>query len=338
MTKTMVVVIGASAGGVEALTTLVSLLDKDFPAPILVTVHIPVSSESMLPNILTRKGKIPASHPKDGESLKSGHIYIAPPNQHMILEDGMIRLSNGPRENGHRPAIDTMFRSAANVYGSGVIGIILSGTLDDGTTGLEVIKNAGGKAYVQDPDEAFFSGMPLSAIRQVRIDKILPLAGLAALMNHLVAEEIGLVEGVPPAMENSEEADNIRQDIKSFELGGEGESPTILTCPECGGAIWELKQGDLVRFQCHTGHAYSEESFFAEQTSEMEAALWTAVRSLEEKASFARRMASRTRLANLNFTADRYEERANEAENTADMIRKILSNGHLTDQYSPSET
>jgi two-component system chemotaxis response regulator CheB len=262
MTKPKMVVIGASAGGVEALTTLVRLLDKDFPAPILVTVHFPVSSESMLPNILTRTGKMPASHPKDGESLKSGHIYIAPPNQHLILEDGMIRLSSGPRENGHRPAIDPMFRSAANAYGSGVIGIILSGTLDDGTTGLAVIKKAGGKAYVQDPDEAFFSGMPLNAIEQVSIDEILPIAGLADLMNRLAEEEGSLVERIPPVMEISEETDDISKDIKAFEMGGEGESPTILTCPECGGAIWEQKEGDLARYQCHTGHTYSEEIFF----------------------------------------------------------------------------
>jgi two-component system chemotaxis response regulator CheB len=256
----------------------------------------------------------------------------------MLLEDGVIRLNTGPRINGHRPAIDPMFQSAAHEYGPGVIGIILSGTLDDGTIGLAIIKKAGGKAFVQDPDEAFFSGMPRNAIEQVRVDEILPLAGIAALLNKLAAIQVSVEEGAQPVMENSEDAGSIRADIESFEAGGKGESPTILTCPECGGTIWELEQGNLVRYQCHTGHSYSEESFFAEQTSELEAALWTAIRALEEQASFARRLATRARASNLELIAKRYEVRADEAENAADTVRKIVKNGHLTNQQTPSET
>ena len=212
-----IIVVGASAGGVETLTQLVHLLPPDLAAAILIVLHFPSYGTSVLPDILDQAGSLPAKHPKDGEALQAGQIYVAPPDYHLMLETGRVCLSRTPKEKGHRPAIDTLFRSAAMTYQQQVIGIILTGLLDDGTAGLAMIKQKGGLAIVQDPEEALFNGMPTSAITNVAVDYVLPVSQIAGVLarsqslirNGSVADqrdpEVEIIHqvGIPPRLKGA---------------------------------------------------------------------------------------------------------------------------------------
>lgn len=180
-----IIVVGASAGGIDAFGKLISTLPEDFQAAIFLVMHIPAHYPSLLPEIFTRLGALPASHPIDGEPIRPGHIYIGLPDHHLQLEEGSIRITQGPKENRHRPAIDSLFRTAANSYGSRVVGVILTGALYDGTAGLKVVKQHGGIAIVQDPAEAMFKSMPISAIEHVDVDYVVPLLEMGSLLIHL---------------------------------------------------------------------------------------------------------------------------------------------------------
>lgn len=339
MTSYDTFVIGASAGGVEALIQLVSRLPASLPAAILVVVHIPPNAHSLLPQILSRKGSLPAAHAEDGEPIRAGRIYVAPPDRHLLINGGAIHLSTGPRENSARPAIDPLFRSAARSRGSRVVGLVLSGNLGDGSLGLQAIKSAGGLALVQDPEEALFPGMPLSAIQQVSVDAILPLDGLARKITALADSRAE--EGEPAMALNSEDPEKfVRADIESFEGGENKNGRSMLTCPECGGVIWELHQGDMVTFRCHVGHAYSVESFLFEQGSRLEAALWTAVRALEERAALLERLSSTAATRNSPNLEERLHQQAVEVERSADLIRTLLLDQGLPNpslSFRPSE-
>ncbi len=321
-----IIVVGASAGGVEALKELVAHLPPDLPAVVFVVVHVPAYHTSAMPNILTRASPLEAVHPQDGETIQPGCIYVAPPDQHLLINNGHIHLSRGPRENGHRPAIDPLFRSAANAYGPRVVGVILSGMLDDGSLGLATVKGRGGVAIVQDPADALYSDMPNNAIRNVPVDYILPLHEIGPLLARLAAEEAAREEG-EVLMENkpeATEAEIVRNDKALLERNGRPGEPTVLTCPDCGGVLWELHNGNLLRYRCHVGHAYSAESLMLEQANTLEAALWTAVRALEEKASLARRMAARANKHATRLMAARFEAQALDAEQRAALVRQVL--------------
>lgn len=325
-----VIVVGASAGGVEALSQLVTQLPADLPAAIFVTLHFPSQGVSVLPAILTRVGKLPAIHPKDQTPIQRGTIYIAPPDYHLVLLPDRIRLSHGPRENGHRPAIDTLFRSAARTYNNRVIGVILTGALDDGTAGLFTIKARGGLALVQDPDEALFNSMPLSAIANVAVDLVLPLADLAPRLAQLVEEMIEDVpkeESMPDEIPN--EAEIVAQDKAALEQGERPGSASMLTCPECGGVLWEINNGNLLRYRCHVGHAYSIDSLIEEQANSVETALWSANRALEEKAALCRRMAVQAQHQGRSLSEAQFLQRAEEVEQQAAILRQLaLQNTH----------
>lgn len=316
------IVVGASAGGVEALIQLVKCLPADFPAALFVVLHFPAFSISVLPQILSRAGKLPALHPDDRTIIKPGQVYIAPPNYHLLIQPGHIRLSQGPREHGLRPAIDTTFRSAARAYGSRVIGVILTGTLDDGTAGLWTIKHQGGLAIVQDPDDAMFDGMPRSALKYVAVDHMVKLSDLAACLSQLIEKPIK--EDSPVSEPLDQEAAIVAQDKAERERGEHPGDPSPLTCPECGGVLWELQEGNLIRFRCHVGHAYSIESMASEQASEVEKALWSANRALEEKAALARRMAVQARQHHRRMSEATFLARAEEAEQHAALLRQII--------------
>ncbi len=322
-----IIVIGASAGGIEALLTLARGLPADLPAAVLVVVHVPSDSTSMLPQLLSRAGPLPATHPEDGAAIRQGQIYVAPPNQHLLLMPGHVRVRHGPRENGHRPAIDPLFRSAARAYGRRVVGVILSGTLDDGTAGLLAIKTRDGAAVVQDPDDAIFSSMPRSAIVAVPVDHIVPLSEMAATLTRLTR---GAPEGkggspVPEEMEYEVAASELdQQALESDEKPG---VPSVFACPECGGVLWELQDGDILRYRCRVGHAMSAETLLAEQTGALETALWTALRALEEKAQLSRQLAQRAREMQHPRTAERFESQEQETQQNAAIIRDILLKG-----------
>ncbi len=193
-----IIVIGASAGGVEALTNLVSLLPGELPASLFIVLHVPPHGSSVLPRILGRKSQLPVVHASHGEPILPGRVYVAPPDHHLLIRRGVIHLSRGPRENGHRPALDPLFRSAAVAYGPRVVGVVLSGSLDDGTAGLEAIKQRGGLAMVQDPNEALYPGMPRSAVETVAVDHVAPISELAVLLDHLAHDAVEDESGDPP--------------------------------------------------------------------------------------------------------------------------------------------
>ncbi|MGI0486276.1 chemotaxis protein CheB [Pantanalinema rosaneae CENA516] len=317
-----IIVIGASAGGVEALTQFVKQLPANFPAALFIVLHFPAFSVSVLPKILSRAGKLPAFHPSDQTVIELRQIYIAPPNYHLLIRPGYIRLNQGPREHGHRPAIDTTFRSAARAYGSRVIGVILTGTLDDGTAGLLTIKSQGGLAIVQDPDDALFDGMPRSALKYVAVDHIVKLSNLASCLSQLIHDPIKENRSVSEPLDREEII--VAHDKAARERGEHPGNPSPFTCPDCGGVLWELRDGNLVRFRCHVGHAYSIESMAAEQADEVERALWSANRALEEKAALARRMAVQAQQSNRSASEAQFLVRAQEAEQHAALLRQMI--------------
>ncbi|HUZ12876.1 MAG TPA: chemotaxis protein CheB [Caulobacteraceae bacterium] len=277
--------IGASAGGVEALTALVAGLAIPLPAPILIVLHIGAHS-SLLPSLLNVAGVTPAKHGEDGEDIRPGQIYVAPPDRHMLVVEGHIRLTRDPKENWARPAIDPLFRSVAESFGPAAIGIILTGNLNDGAAGLYEIKWRGGVAIVQDPDDAANPDMPRSAAAHVELDYCLPLAAIPPLLKRLVTEEEGVVTNEPQEMS----PENGRETVD----GGAFDRPVTVTCPDCGGALRRSAVGALVKYACHIGHVYTAEAMAAAQFDEMERVMRSAERILNERAEFCRQMAERS--------------------------------------------
>lgn len=326
-----IIVIGASAGGVEALTALVKHLPSSLPAAVFVVVHFPPQSTSILPRLLTRAGPLPATHADDGEAIKTGHLYIAPPDFHLLLKDGRTSVVRGPRENHSRPAIDPLFRSAALAYGPRVVGIILSGTLADGAAGLAAVKRRGGVAVVQDPDDAFFPDMPRSALQYVKADHVLPLSAMPPLLVRLASEPVG-EGGKPMSSEMEKETDIAQFDLATLESEEKPGMPSVFACPDCGGTLWELQDENLLRFRCRVGHAFSSESLLAAQTGEIETALWVALRTLEERATLVRRLENRARENQQQFAASSFAEQAQTAEHQAALIRKLLLNDKIPPQ------
>lgn len=260
-----IIVIGASAGGVESLTKLVRDLPSDIPAAVFVTIHFPPTGTSALARILKRVGLLTPVQATDHIQIEEGHIYVAPPDHHLLVFRDHMRLYRGPRENGNRPAIDPMFRSAALAYGARVIGVVLSGNLDDGTSGLLAIKRRGGIAVVQDPEDAMFSSMPQSAVDHVDVDYVVKLDRLPALLEEL-AKRPPIAGEIVPSDDARKETENSELDLARIEDAEE--HPGVLApfgCPDCGGTLWELREGNLVRFRCRVGHAWTSEALLASQ-------------------------------------------------------------------------
>jgi len=324
-----IIVIGASSGGVEALRKLVASLPEDLPASVLVVLHIPPESGSMLPEILARSGPLPARHPSDGEKPERGTIYIAPPDHHMLLGAGEIRLDRGPRENGHRPAIDPLFRTAAAAYGPRVIGVILSGGGDDGSAGLQVIKDRGGLAVVQEPADAVFAFMPSAAMLAVDVDASAPAAALAPLIVEMVSDPALSVSSVPHAPISKEEGEiGMVEQAKKDEAEPKsrtGESgPTIITCPDCGGTLFDVSRKNLLRYRCHVGHVFSVQSLNAGQKTVIEEALWNAVRMFEERVVLSSRLLKDAEARGLEAVATGFREQVRRARVSAKLIEELL--------------
>lgn len=333
-----IIVVGASAGGVEALSQLVAELPADLPATVFVVIHIPAQGKSFLPQILSRKGSLLASHAKDGEKIAPGHIYVALPDYHLLVKRGFMRLVQGPKENNCRPAVNPLFRTAAKAYGGRVVGVILSGTLDDGTAGLLDVKQGGGIAVVQDPKEASFSGMPSSAIENVQVDHILPVSSIAALLGRL-AHKRALGEEVEIMPNESEmEPDVVELDGAALRARGKPGPPSQFTCPDCGGTLFQLNERNLLQFRCRTGHAFSSATLMAQQSKVQEEALWAAIRSLEERGDLMHQMATKAYQGDRKLSAKRYEAMALEAQQRADLIRQALFQGQLPVTVMPNDT
>lgn len=293
-----IIVIGASAGGVEAIRTVIATLPETLDAAVFVTLHIG-THKSDLPWLLERRGPLPACHPRDGDKIVAGQIYVAPPDHHMTVEDGHVSLSKGPRENWSRPAIDPLFRSAARAYGSRVIGVILTGGLNDGTAGLIEVKARGGTPVVQDPADATTSDMPNSALANVQVDHVLPAAEIGELLGRLVS---AMAPGAPKQQLKHASGDAQERGMTAeFTLN----RPVAVTCPDCGGALRQSELGPLTQFSCHIGHVYTAEVMLTAQFLALERFLEQAMRSLSERAELCGLMAEKPPNA-----ADAPDERA----------------------------
>ena len=309
-----IIVVGGSAGGVEAVKEIVRRLPADLPAAVFVVVHTGPGFDNAFPEILSRAGPLKATHAIHGEPIAPGHIYVAPPDNHLLLRPGYLAVQRGPKENGFRPAVDPLFRSAAISYGPRVVAVLVSGYLDCGTLGLMSVKARGGLAVVQDPDEANVPDMPRSAMAHVKIDHVLRVAEIGPFLAKLAHEPALL--GSPPAPSS-----------QLLEL--EGEEPGLrsdVVCPICQGALTEGQLGGVASFRCHVGHAFSPAALLAEQAESLERALWAAVRALEESARMARRMIPADK-----SLRHRFAEKALTQQQHADVVRRmLLGNGSLT--------
>jgi two-component system, chemotaxis family, protein-glutamate methylesterase/glutaminase len=322
------VVVGASAGGVEALQVLMRGLPADFPAPVLVVLHIPPHSPSQLPAVLAHAGVLPVTPARDGEVLRGGHVYVAPPDRHLLVEGKQIRVTRGPKENRMRPAIDPLFRSAAYSLGANVIGIILSGLLDDGTAGLWAIKDRGGIALVQSPEEALACSMPRSAIEHVAVDYILPVAAMPSLLTRLAP---GSGENLPlsPSSERMQIETRIAAEDNALEGTMQLGSFSPNTCPECHGVLVKIEEGSIVRYRCHTGHAYSLQTLLSEVNEKIDTTLWNALRVIEERILLLREMEQAARTLNDTATAEQCAEQADATERQTERVRELVLNDAL---------
>ena len=323
------VLLGASAGGVEALSSVVSGLPSDLSAAVLVVLHVPAWGTSVLPHILDRCGPLPATHAVDGEPLLNAHVYVAPPDRHLVTEVGRIRLTHAPKENGVRPSIDTLFRAAARTHGRNVVAVVLSGTLDDGTAGLLAVKVHGGVTMAQQPADAAFPSMPESAIRFVNPTHVAPAREIAAL----ITKHVTPADGAALATARGRGGD-VEGEHNAHAAANQEGIPSELNCPECGGTLWEKADGVLLRFRCRVGHAYSSESLFAHQLESLEGALWAAVVALQERGDLAMRLARRMAEWDHADRAHRYEAQADDARRRAEQVRSAIL--HLSRSAEPA--
>jgi two-component system, chemotaxis family, protein-glutamate methylesterase/glutaminase len=303
------IAIGASAGGLHPLRAIVAGLPTDLPATVFVVMHVAATGTSVLDQILGRSTDLEVVRARDGMALRPGLVLVAPPDRHLVLRDGRAHLTTGPRENGHRPAVDPLMRSLADERGPRAAGVILSGTRDDGALGLAALKRAGGVALVQDPEEADYSAMPTNAMASTDVDAALPVAGIAPVLTALARGE-GLPGDDPPP------------DPTGFAPGG---APLAITCPDCGGVLTERDEAGVVHFRCHVGHAYSPWSLVALHTEGVERALWTAARSLEDRGALLQRLADRARRAGSTITADRFAASGRRSQDDARAVRDVIA-------------
>lgn len=339
-----IIVIGASAGGIDALRTLLGGLPRELEASVFVVMHVAPDSPGILPRMLQNSSALPVAHARDGEEIRRGRVYLAPADCHLLVERDCVRVSRGPKENLCRPAIDPLFRSAAYVFGPRVVGVVLTGRLDDGTAGLWAVKRRGGTALVQDPDEAAYPSMPRSAIRYVEVDGVAPVAGLAPLLVRLVQDPSPVAEGAEASRQMeietriASEHNALRAGVLDLGLF------TPYTCPECHGVLVSLDEGGVPRFRCHTGHAYSLDSLLAAVNTSMEDTLWGAVRVIEERILLLEHIGRHVReTAPGGAGAEEFERRAQEASRLAEMVREaamrnralgtdsLHSSGHAAD-------
>jgi two-component system, chemotaxis family, protein-glutamate methylesterase/glutaminase len=318
-----IIVIGASAGGVEALSELLSALPADLDAAIFVVVHTSPVGRGLLPQVLQRHSALPVEHGVDGERIKFGQVYVARPDHHLVIEGNRVRVTKGPRENHTRPAIDPLFRSAALEYGPRVVGVVLTGMLYDGSAGLHAVQLCGGTCIVQDPDDALHADMPRNAIRRVNPHHVVGRHELPALLTRLASEPT--MDSKPREIpERVSVETRIALGENAMRAGVMGLGPASpYTCPECHGVLLQLKEEGFVRFRCHTGHAYSFESLLETGVTAIEDALWNSVRSIEERVMLLRHIASHAREIGDVDSATSLETQASAVNKRAEQVRQL---------------
>jgi len=326
-----IVVIGASAGGLEAARELLRVLPGSVRAALFVVMH--VGTRSYLAEILDKASALPVKSAVNGEPIEVGRVYVAPPERHLLLHDRHILLRRGPRENMARPAIDPLFRSAAASFGGRVIGVVLSGALNDGSAGLLAIKRCGGLTVVQDPEDALVSQMPRSALKYVDVDCCVSMPRMGEVLRRLVAQPAGKTSECPIDV-------RLEAAIAAQELGGMAEQdrlgePAPFSCPECQGTLWEIDDPGLLRYRCRVGHAFTAEAVLEARNEEVDGLLWKLMRSHEERSALAWRTAARERAADNHSFADRLETRAQEYARDAELVRRLLmDHNHAVDPQS----
>ncbi len=332
MTIGDLIMIGGSAGSVEAIRAVLGGLGADLPAAVAIVIHVSPTSRSHLPEVLSRYGVLPVRHPIHGERIENGLVVVAPPDRHLVIEGDRILLGEGPRENGFRPSIDVMFRSAAATGTSRLLAIALSGALDDGAIGALRVKKRGGAVIVQDPHEAAYSGIPRAVLSAVpSVDAVLRAADIASAVH----ARLGGPGAVAPAR-----SPRPNRDVEAPSATGLEPAPpqaaastrqrggaTGLTCPECHGALWLTEEGDVVRFECRVGHGFTEGALLAAQQNDVEDAMWIAYRALEEMAESCAIAMERAGTRGHDDVVKMYEERRSAAMAKAEIIRRALTTG-----------
>lgn len=328
-----VIVIGTSAGGLSALKLLIGQIPNDFPLPVLVVKHIsPDATGNVVLDELNSLNTLKCQHAKTGATLKPGNLYLAPSDQHLLVgRNKKLLVTKGAHENRSRPAIDPLFRSAAVAYTAGVIGILLTGYLDDGTSGMKAIKRCGGINIVQDPEDAEYPDMPRNALNNVKVDYCLPIAEMGALLERIISQKLTARKPVPKdVLIESRIAERILSDLPSVNQLGD---QVPFNCPGCGGVLWKMGTDDDLRFRCHTGHAYTAAYLLAEQTNKIEETMWTALRMFEEHKNLLTEMAR----ANKGLGSQVALEREKMCQIHINRIRAILkTNENKTGQDMPT--
>ncbi|MGG1947843.1 chemotaxis protein CheB [Trinickia sp. NRRL B-1857] len=315
------IVLGASAGGVDALTTIATALPERFPAAVLVVLHIG-PHPSILPEMLQKAGRLPAHHARDGERIVKGNIYVAPPDLHMVVEGDIVRTIRGPKQNFARPSIDPLFRSAAVARGPHVIGAVLTGHLDDGTAGLAAVHACGGITMVQDPDDAQAPDMPRNAMLGTVPDYILPIDKLASTIAALAGSA---TTGMPAeSLRGLMTENDVMLTPHSIEHMSKVGNPTGLSCPECGGSLWRLDAPPPARYRCHTGHAFGTETLAAAGDHVIERSLWQAMRALHEKKALSVERAEYHMSLGEQKNAQRFAAQARDADEAACALERLL--------------
>jgi two-component system, chemotaxis family, protein-glutamate methylesterase/glutaminase len=319
-----IIVVAASAGGLEPLRTLLRNLPPDLPAALFVVLHVPATGGRTLPRILDRAGPLPASAAVDGDRIQPGRVYVAPPDQHLLVIENAVRLSRAPRQNGVRPAADPLFRSAALHAGPRVTGVVLSGTLDDAALGSGTVERRGGRVVVQDPDDADYEGMPRSAIAATRQPVVAAASSLGGLVTRLAKQQ----EAAPPG-DQEPDAELVAEVsgllAGSFETDLRSRTFSDLTCPDCGGPLY-LSHGERTQtYDCLVGHRWTPQSLLEQHSASVERAIWAAIRSLEERAKLSSRLASTALTRGRARSAGQFAAAAQEAKRSADTLRAAVT-------------
>lgn len=330
-----VVVVGTSAGGLEALVSLIKQLPANFPAPILVVMHLSADvNGDFLLNAIKNNGQLPCKHAQDNDVLMAGQVYLAPSDHHLMIgSKGNILVTKGAQENRSRPGIDPLFRSAAVAFQNRVTGILLSGYLDDGTAGLMAIQRCGGICIIQDPADATYPEMPKNALNQIEPDYCVSIVEMGSILSQLMSRELGKVKVKVVPEDISREAkiaERVLSDLPSVNSLGD---QVPFNCPGCGGVLWKIGEGPLLRYRCHTGHAYTAQVLLAEQTMKIEETMWIALRMFEERRNLLVTMAKEKTGASAKIAA----ERADHSQVHIDRIRSILLSNNPGEHESMSD-
>lgn len=325
MTKEKIIlVVGASAGGTSALPELIRQITADMKLAVLVVLHLskaPIGE--LLVNRLQKSTSLKCKIPKHGETIKNGHIYIAMPDHHLMVKENTILLGKGPMENRYRPSIDALFRSAAVSYNSKVIGVILTGMLEDGASGMYAIKKAGGICIIQDPKEAKYPDMPRAVLSVLKPDYSVPVSEMGAAISEAIATLKKRKQVKVPAdlVKEAEIAERVNVGIEQVQNLGERSN---ISCPECGGGLWEIKDNGFTRYRCHVGHAFSEEGLISSMEASTESTLWIALRMLDERKNLLQQLGDKEMKRGNQKVAATYSQRAREMEVHAEKLKEIL--------------